>query len=414
MKHFFKAVSAVVILGIAVIITFTTWQFNSYSPHRLDQKPVPGNLKYFQNSYDECRSKFLEDAQKLTGIYKNIKIAGLKIETRQDHDLSIDYCYIPAQKTTRRLLIISSGVHGVEGYAGSAVQQMILTELAEKLNFDELGLLLIHGLNPYGFKYNRRVNENNVDLNRNCSTDSHLFETANPGYDRLNMFLNPRHRVNLTSFNNFFFQLTAARKIMKYSISSLRQAILQGQYQYPRGIYFGGSRLEPSILAVTSLIRTTAQPYPQILSIDLHTGYGANGQLYLFPNPVKDRKKKARIEKIFSGQPINWGDTENFYIVTGEFATYIGSILPNKDYMTMTFEFGTMDTDTTMGSIKALHNVIIENQGNWHGYASRKDKDRTKERFIKGYYPESEKWRSIIIEQARKTLIRAIKAYQTI
>ncbi len=414
MKYFLKAVSAVIILGITVVIAFITWQFNAYSPHIVDQKPVPENLKYFQNSYTECRKSFIEDSEKLTGIYNNLEISALKIKTRSDPDLSIDYCYIPAQTAAHRLLIISSGVHGVEGYAGSAVQQMILTELVKKLNFDELGLLLIHGVNPYGFRYNRRVNENNVDLNRNCSADPALFGTINSGYDRLNMFLNPRHRVNLTSFDNFFFHLTAVKKILQYSMSSLRQAILQGQYQYPRGIYFGGNRLEPSILAVSSLIRKTAQPYSTVLSIDLHTGYGANGRLHLFPNPVKDKKKKARIEKIFSDRPINWGNTDDFYTITGEFATYIGSIIPDKDYMTMTFEFGTMDTNTTMGSIKALHNVIIENQGTWYGYASKQDETKTKKRFIRGYYPESEKWRSKIIEEARKTLIRAVKAYQAI
>lgn len=91
-----------------------------------------------------------------------------------------------------------------------------------------------------------------------------------------------------------------------------------------------------------------------MFNIDLHTGYGANGILHLFPTPLKDKDKKARIENIFEGYHIDWGDGDDFYTVTGDFATYVGSTVPDKDYLTMTFEFGILDTQTTMGSIKAL------------------------------------------------------------
>jgi hypothetical protein len=63
------------------------------------------------------------------------------------------------------------------------------------------------------------------------------------------------------------------------------------------------------------------------------------------------------------GYHIDWGDDDDFYTVTGDFATYVGSTVPEKDYLAMTFEFGTLYTQTTMGSIKALHTVMIKNQG---------------------------------------------------
>ena len=78
----------------------------------------------------------------------------------------------------------------------------------------------------------------------------------------------------------------------------------------------------------------------------------------------------------------------------------------------MTFEFGTLDTQSTMGSIKALHNVIIENQGVQNGYASSKDETEAKSRYLEGYYPSSEAWRSKALHDARQTLMQAIKKYQ--
>ena len=412
MKTVLKTLLIGLIIVIAGGIDFTTYQFNTYKPKAIVQDVNPENLLYFQESYNDCRKNFLDQAGKMKQMYKDVEISALKVKSRVDSDLTIDYCYIPAQKSFKRLLILTSAVHGVEGYVGSAIQQMVLNEMVKDTNLDNLGLLLIHGVNPYGFKYNRRVTENNVDLNRNCSTDDTLYNSGNEGYRDLNSFLNQKQKVSLTSFGHFFFQLAAIQKIIKHSMGALRQAILQGQYQYEKGIYFGGNALEPSVKAVTPLIQQASEAYDMVFCIDLHTGYGANGTLHLFPNPFKDKTKKAKIENIFSGIPIDWGDSDDFYTITGDFATYAGAIIPDKYYLNMTFEFGTLDTQSTMGSIKALHNVIIENQGVQNGYASSKDETEVKSRYLEGYYPSSEAWRSKALHDARQTLMQAIKKYQ--
>jgi hypothetical protein len=412
MKKIFKVILVGLIVVIAGIIGVTTYQFNTYKPKAVTRKVNPDNLQYFQDSYNDCRKSFLAQAEKIKGIYNDVRISNLKIESKADPDLTIDYCYIPAQKTSERLFIVTSGLHGVEGYVGSAVQQMFLKELLKKISLDNMGLLLIHGINPYGFKYKRRVTENNVDLNRNCSTDKKLYESVNSGYSDLNGLLNPTGKANPKSIGNIFFQLDAIGKIIRYGMATLRQAILQGQYQYPKGVYFGGRELEPSIKAVTPLIQDMARNYKMVFCIDLHTGYGKRGTMHLFPNPMKDKQKKAKIENIFSGIPIDWGDEADFYTVTGEFTSYIGQIIPEKYYLNMTFEFGTMDSQTTMGAIKSLHNVILENQGVHFGYKSKEDERIIKHRFLEGYYPSSRPWRSKAIADARKTLLQAVEKYQ--
>jgi hypothetical protein len=66
-------------------------------------------------------------------------------------------------------LLHLSGVHGVEGHAGSAVQCKWLDGVArgDVRVPDGVSAVLVHVLNPYGMKHGRRYNENNVDLNRN-------------------------------------------------------------------------------------------------------------------------------------------------------------------------------------------------------------------------------------------------------
>ena len=406
--------SGIICLAVLICISigFITYRFNAYTPQVLSNQPIPGNVNYFKSSYEECRNQFRIQAGSIFKAYEGVKVSWLNVEAQLDLDLTIDYCYIPAQKRLSRLLILTSGVHGVEGYVGSAVQQMFLQEIVPQINLEELGILIIHGINPYGFKYQRRVTENNVDLNRNCIPSSEGFESQNNGYAAINVWLNPKKPLLITEICNFFFPFYAIQKKLKHSMRTMRQAILQGQYQYSKGICFGGKTLEPPIKMLTPLIQEIAKGYETVFSIDLHTGYGTNGTLHLFPEPLKDAGKRQRIERIFDGFHLDWGDSDNFYTVTGDFLSYQAQILWPKQYLSMAFEFGTMDTQTTLGAIKALHNVMIENQGFHYGYASQKDETMTKNRFLEGYLPSSESWRSKAIQDARIVLQKAVENFQ--
>lgn len=411
MKKILKALFLMLVVITAGGLGFINWQYIVFIPKDVAWDPVPHDLAYFQESYEASRNGFIQAARKAEQAHVDVTLGALPIKSLADKDLTIDYCHIPARQTPARLLILTSGTHGVEGYVGSAVQQMFLNELLEKIKVDDLGILLIHGLNPYGFKNLRRVSENNIDLNRNASLEKDLFTSKNEGYANLNSMLNPQEPVKVKSVGNLFFATQAIWKIITHGMSDLRQAILQGQYQFEKGVYFGGRGLDFPIKAVTPLIKEIANGYDQVFCIDLHTGYGQRGTLHLFPNPLKDERKKIQIETIFAGTPIDWGDGDDFYTVTGDFATYVGTLLPDKDYLTMVFEFGTLDSQTTFGSILSLHNVILENQGAHFGYGSPADKTATFLRYRESYYPSSESWRSKAIADARKILAQAVPAY---
>ncbi len=409
-KKAIKILGALLVPALAGAVGWTTYQFQTFTPTVITQTLVPENRAYFQETYMDCRKSFIDAALKLKDLYTGVEVSDLAVERRIDPDLHVDYCYIPAQASFERLFILISGVHGLEGYAGSAIQQMFLREIVKDVR-EDTGLLIIHGVNPFGFKNNRRVTENNVDLDRNCSTEPGLYLSENQRYNDLNSFLNPKHKVSLTGFGNFFFQIAAGEKILRYSMDALRQAVRQGQYRYEKGICYGGAEREPSVNLVTPLIQQVAENYKMVFSIDLHTGYGENGTLHLFPNPLEDPEKKAQIETIFSGLRIYWGRNHDSYRATGEFAAYLEQILPEKHCLTMTFEFGTLDTHTFMGSVKALHLMMMENQGFHYGYKTRQDELQVKSGFLESWYPLSEAWRSKVIEDSRQVLSQALTEY---
>jgi len=404
MKKVFKIVLFSLLGLIAAAYLFLLFSYNGYKPADVEHEIVPAAFDYFHKTYEDCRSAFIEKTNLLVSQYKGIEVFKIPVPCETDPDLTIDFCYIPAQDTLDSLLIVSSGIHGIEGFTGSAVQLMVMEEILSPDHLDATGILLIHGLNPYGFKHLRRVTENNVDMNRNCAIDENLFDTKNEGYGKLHDMLNPQGEANHRSLKNRHMHLVMVQKILAESISVLRQAILQGQYEHPEGLFFGGKKLEPQIAAITPILQEKMTPYTQILTIDLHTGYGENGTMYLFPNPVKDADIKADMEALFAGYTIDWGDSDDFYTYTGSFADYIGALASGKTYYPMLFEFGTMDSQKTFGSLRSLHNVILENQGFHYGYKNEKTEAKIKENFLELFYPSNKAWRSKVIMDTKEIL----------
>lgn len=391
---------------LLAVVAFISRDFSS--THHRDGFPVKGDyLQYYPGSYDAARDTFRLLTRSLARQYPGVRLQEIKVPSSEDDDLTIGSCYLPARSQKRQLLILSSGVHGVEGYVGHAVQELFIRRLLNDEMLQHTGVLLLHSVNPYGFRYNQRVTENNVDLNRNASLSGELYSTVNESYPMVYDLINPKKKVKVASLENRLFFLKAAQAMMSSSTRTLRQAVLQGQYQYPEGLYFGGFHPEPQITALGELIRDRALPYERILMIDLHTGYGERGKLHLFINPLPDHSKQ-KVEELFEGYPIDWGDSEDFYTITGDFLDYVNSMMPEKDFYPMCFEYGTLNSQTTMGSIKSLHRMILENQGRRHGYVSQEDAAKAQKGFLEMYFPSSPLWRNYIMEQTEEILEKTI------
>ncbi len=412
MKRLWRVVILAVPALVLAAVGWTTVQFNFYSPRDPKIAPDRAAVDYFLDSFEASRDAFRKKAETLKGTYRDASLTSIPVVGKIDRDLTVDVLYIPAQKAKKRLLVMSSGVHGVEGFTGSAVQRMFLDEFVTPHLLENTGVLIIHTLNPYGFKHVRRFTEDNVDLNRNCDTDPRLFTTRNTNYSSLVDFINPQSTVATRSAGNIFFHIKAAAQIMQTSTKVLRQAVMQGQYEFPKGLFFGGSDFEPQIRALVPLIKPILNDYPIVMNIDLHTGHGQRGVLHLFPNPMKEGPARSMIEKIFAGSHVDWGDSADFYTVTGEFSTFLGKLMTSGTYLPMTFEYGTFDSQTTMGSIKSLHIAILENQGTQYGYASAGDEIRVKANFRELFYPSSPAWRTKVIHDSRVLLKTSLTNFE--
>ena len=139
---------------------------------------------HFADSYTEARRKFLaaaKNADAVLGEYRH-PLPGPCGEA-----LFTDTALL-GNSNAERLVIVSSGVHGVEGFCGSACQ-IALLHSGLLAGAKSCAILLVHALNPFGFAHLRRTNEDNVDLNRNFV--DHAHPPTNGDYERLHPLLVP-------------------------------------------------------------------------------------------------------------------------------------------------------------------------------------------------------------------------------
>src|ERR1700716_3550185 len=110
--------------------------------------------EFFSDDYAHARTKFLSAAQ-----HARAEIYAYEHPSQRDPGggtLSIDVAVVGPKDASGCLLLIS-GTHGVEGFAGSGCQVGFFRDsLYESLGKSACAIM-VHALNPYGFAWIRRV-----------------------------------------------------------------------------------------------------------------------------------------------------------------------------------------------------------------------------------------------------------------
>ena len=118
---------------------------------------------HFSQNYQIARKKFLDAASASGASVDSMKNPHLGPDNKP---LFMDVALI-VDADAKRTLVLISGTHSVEGFAGSSIQTGLLSEGIGSRLPKNVNLLMIHGVNPFGMAHLRRFTEDNVDLNRN-------------------------------------------------------------------------------------------------------------------------------------------------------------------------------------------------------------------------------------------------------
>lgn len=395
------------------LIFFTILFFIIFNISGKENELIDNNyLSYYSDSYEESRGKIFQFIKENNNKFDSIEYINKFIPSANNDNYCIDCFYIPARSEKKSLIVMTSGIHGIEGFYGNAVLSMVINELTDSIDFENTGLLLISNVNPFGMKNFRRYTENCIDLNRNMPIDESLFQTKNSAFEKLYDFLNPKGKLSFSWFKDECFFLSAAFKSVIYGKSTIREAAVKGQYQFNTGIYYGGNKKEIQVDFLDSIISAKSYEYKGIFSISLHTAYGERGRVHFWGTSSKDSNLLKITDYVFKGYSLDFNDTEDFYQITGDFESYLENrFYPDKKCLVMTFEAGTLNSQDLSGSIKLLHYSIIENQGFHYGYKSIEDSLELRERVIEMYCPKSKEWRYSVIKQTKEVLPVVIRRF---
>ena len=69
---------------------------------------------FYPDNYLQSRQKFRQVSKKLQLDFPEVRFGSYNVPSKIDGDLTTDYIIIPALKKTKKLMILTSGVHGVE------------------------------------------------------------------------------------------------------------------------------------------------------------------------------------------------------------------------------------------------------------------------------------------------------------
>ncbi|MDR3634194.1 MAG: DUF2817 domain-containing protein [Isosphaeraceae bacterium] len=353
-------------------------------------------IEAFSPDYFTARERFRAAVEARGFVVESLSV-GLRGPSGED--LTIDVARLGSERP-ERAVVVSSGLHGVEGFFGSAVQLALLEAgVPGDLLADGDSLILVHALDPYGFAWIRRFDEQNVDLNRNFLINGERYQGSPPAYRQLNGLLNPPYAPSRVDT----FWPRALLALAWYGRRSLRQAVAHGQYDFPRGLFFGGvghSRTYQLLLENLPRWLGSAQ---EVTHIDFHTGLGEWGTYKLLIDPELGPASFARLVETFGEDAIQVSSSTGIsYTTRGDLGPWCQATFPECHYDYVCAEFGTYSPLTVVSALR------WENQAHHWGdpgdAATHNAKAWLKEVFV----PADTDWRATTLAEGVALVRRAL------
>ena len=345
------------------------------------------DLRAFSRDWAEARAKFVDAARRAGAVHRAWPHP---LKGPAGEALSTDTAWL-GPRDAPRVLVVIAGTHGVEGFCGSGPMVGLLRGDAALGLPPDTGVLLIHGVNPHGWAWLRRVTEENVDLNRNW-VDFDAPLPANPGYAALHAHLVPASR---DPGARAAAQAACDAYAAEHGTHALRVASSSGQYTHPDGGFYGGAgptwarRTSEAILA-ESLPRART-----VAIVDMHTGLGPYGYGEPICNhaPGGERVRRARAwwgdsvtEPLLgtSSSQEKWGLTEFGY----------ERALAHADIAFVALEFGTYPE--ARGTAVLRDEQWLHARGDPLGAEADAIRAATRDHF----YPPHDDWKEMVLFRA--------------
>ncbi|MEM7253645.1 MAG: M14 family metallopeptidase, partial [Pseudomonadota bacterium] len=340
--------------------------------------------RYFATHYADARAKFVDAAQAASAPLWHFEhpLAG-----PQGERLSTDIAWLGAGEA-HNIVVAGSATHGVEGFCGSGCQTGFLAEnWAARLQADT-ALVLVHANNPHGFAHERRVNEDNIDLNRNF-IDFDKGYPESPGYAALHPALVP---ASWEGEARDEADAIIAAYIEREGLAAFQQVTSRGQYTHPDGLFYGGTEPSWSRRTIEAFARAHLAHARRIAIVDFHTGLGPRGYGEIIGRGAPGDPRYERT--------VAWyGDDVRSAVVGNSASVRLSGTIdfgyqracPNAEQTAITLEFGTLPLEDVHAAIRA-DNWLYARGG---AQASPRFSD-IKAQIRSAFYGEDSQWKADI------------------
>ena len=350
---------------------------------------------HFPRDYRQGRARFREACE----------AAGLGVTSRvhpgetgpDGKPLFMDVACAGPREAENAVLLIS-GTHGVEGYFGSGVQTGLLREgLCAKLP-KGARLVLLHALNPFGFAWDRRVNEDNADINRNFV--DHTKPPGNAAYDLLADDIAPKD-ISQDAIKAANARL--ADYAVKHGPFALQTAISAGQYRHADGIYFGGIRESWSAAMLRDVLKEHLAHVRKLIVIDYHTGLGECGAAEMITEDLPNSAEYKRQRAIWGGRVASSEAGESLSApLTGTIDKALAKLLARVELTFAALEVGTAPMRDVFHALR---------MDNWLHLNARPGHDHwnaVKQEIRAAFYPDTPEWKRAVWRHAAETFTQAL------
>lgn len=353
----------------------------------------------FSANYHEARAAFLEAA----------RTAGARLQHHAcpargpgGEALHTDTAWL-GDAAAPKVLMVLSGTHGVEGFCGSGFQVHWLRSGLHRQLPADTAVLFVHALNPYGFAWLRRVNEDNVDLNRNY-LDWRQPPPDNPGYRAIAEAVLPARLDGPVAAEA---EAVLARYRQQVGELAFYRALASGQFIDPQGMFYGGSGPTWSNRTLHTVMADLLGQATDVTCIDLHTGLGpyGHGDLISDHEPGTDAAQRVRR---FWGDGVSESRRGQTLPLVQDGPTHFGvtRALPHARLTFGTLEFGTYERDLGRAALRADH---------WlhkHGDPLGPEAAPIKQALRRQFYPDTLDWKEAVLFRAHQLVRMALAGMQ--
>ncbi len=351
-------------------------------------------LDCFSQGYGDARAAFLHAAAD-----NGAEITSYRHPLRgpRGEPLFLDVAQLGAPDA-RSVLFLASGTHGVEGFCGSGIETFLLRAGIARCLPDGIALVFVHAVNPWGFAWGRRVNEDNVDINRNF-LDHRAPYPENADYDRLYDLLNP---AQLDDAGAVELQKAVGALERAHGAEAVYRSLSGGQYRHPRGVQYGGREPVWSNRTLRGVWARYAENAEAAAYIDLHSGLGPRGVGLLLQTAAAG-SDAARLAQAW------WPDSIRFEPAHGSDAALASGLIgpafvagcPDAAAVGIVLEFGTIDMNQVVLALRA---------DNWLHHYGVRDSDQGRaiaQRVQDAFFIQEDTWKEQVCERAREVVQRA-------